>query len=590
MTLLISTPSAPASAEPLLPGYFADPETGAWLTLPPFPVGEIPTIGYGVVRHNEEWLRNHITGEPWQYRPSQVNFILWWYALAGPGPIPHWLYRAGVKRGAKGTGKDPLMATLANAGAVRPDAPGLDGQRAGSGSLGRSASSRSGANSEGQAKDVLMVLNAMVDREMAEALRLRQGHPPDPAGVRIPGRGPDQQRAELRGRSRERGASSTRRHHMKPSNGGDRLAAVGRRNAGKSPGGLARVLEMTNTHQQGEESVAEASYDAWQAQVAGRTRRVDILYDSCEAPPHLSLHDEDQLMEGLRAAYRDAPWVDLERIAGEAQDPRVPIADSIRFYFSSIPTAATAWVDPRKFDVLGSPQTVEDGEPVALFLDCSKSTDATTLAAARISDGHVLALGCWQRPHGDRGTGWLAPRVEVDAVVRAAFARLDVWWFGVDPSPARDDETEASLLRRPSIDQWHRDFRDGSARPPRRRATGPAVGHARHQGLVGPVRPAAEPARRPRAPAGVHLRGGADGPGDRRGQGADLGRRSDDASARAQRPPAAQTSTASAWARSRRDSSQLVDYAVTMVGARLGRRLLLNSGKLRRKRSGKAMF
>jgi hypothetical protein len=36
-----------------------------------------------------------------------------------------------------------------------------------------------------------------------------------------------------------------------------------------------------------------------------------------------------------------------------------------------------------------------------------------------------------------------------------------------------------------------------------------------------------------------------------------------------------------------RDSKRLVDYAVAMVGARLGRRLVLNSGKSReRQRSG----
>jgi hypothetical protein len=39
-----------------------------------------------------------------------------------------------------------------------------------------------------------------------------------------------------------------------------------------------------------------------------------------------------------------------------------------------------------------------------------------------------------------------------------------------------------------------------------------------------------------------------------------------------------------------RASSKLVDYAVGMVGARLGRRLVLNSGKRRKRRSGRARF
>jgi hypothetical protein len=45
----------------------------------------------------------------------------------------------------------------------------------------------------------------------------------------------------------------------------------------------------------------------------------------------------------------------------------------------------------------------------------------------------------------------------VDAKVRAAFERYDVVWFGVDPSPAKDDETKRSTGCR-LIDGWHRDF------------------------------------------------------------------------------------------------------------------------------------
>ena len=65
----------------------------------------------------------------------------------------------------------------------------------------------------------------------------------------------------------------------------------------------------------------------------------------------------------------------------------------------------------------------QDRAPIAMFLDCSKSSDATGLVAARISDGHVVTLGVWQSPRGMRGQTWLVPRHEVDAVVRAAFAQ-----------------------------------------------------------------------------------------------------------------------------------------------------------------------
>ena len=581
MTLLTSstsTASAPASAEDgeLLPGYFVDPATGAWLTLPPFPIGDIPTIGYGVVTWVEEWVKNHLSGEPWRYRPSQVNFMLWWYALAGPGPVPKWLYRSGVRRGAKGTGKDPLMATDALAELCGPTMPVWTG----SGWVGQEhpfALVQIGANSEGQARDVLMVMNAMVDAEMAAAYGFDKGilRTQIANGSRVEILTTSEKSAE--------GDPATavllnETHHMKPSTGGDRLAAVGRRNAGKSPGGMARVLEMTNTHQPGEESVAEASYDAWQAQVAGKTKRIDILYDSCEAPPHLQIHDEDQLMAGLRAAYRDSPWSDLERIASEALDLRTPLADSIRFYFSSLPTAATAWADPRKFDALARPGlVVADGESIALFLDCSKSRDATTLAGARISDGHVLALGSWQRPHGAAAKGWLVPREQVDARVRDVFERFDVQWFGVDPSPAVEDETETSYWA-PLVDAWHRDFRDRVLLWATPGLKGSAVSYDLRQHLPGGRERLREFTTLAEQTASAIDDGTLTWDGDpvlrlhvhnarrRPNQfGVSLGKKS-------------------------RDSLHHVDYAVTMVGAQVGRRQVLNSGKVRRKKTGRAAF
>ena len=576
----ISTPSAPASADleqELLPGYFVEPSTGAWLTLPRFPVGEIPTIGYDVITWVEDQLHNHVSGAPWRYTASQVNFLLWWYALADSGPVAHWLKRSGVRRGAKGTGKDPLMATMAIAEMCGPTMPVWNGRRW-VGEPHPFALVQIGANSESQAKDVLMVANAMVDAEMAAWFGFDKGilRTQIPSGSRI-------ELLTNSERSTEGDPATAvflnETHHMTVSNAGDRLAAVGRRNAAKSPGGMARVCEFTNSHMPGEDSVAEQSFDAWQLQVAGRTRREDILYDSREAPPHLSLHDEDQLMAGLRASYHDAPWIDLERIAAEAQDPRVPIADAIRFYFSSLPTAATAWVDPRKFDALARPEiTVDAGESIALFLDCSKSHDATALTGARMSDGHAMALGLWQRPHGDRGRDWLVPREEVDTMVRALFARYDVWWFGVDPSPAVDDDSETSYWG-PLVDAWHRDFRDnvlvwatpglkGSAVSWDLRQSVPGGReHLRDFTIVAGQVAAAideeqaftwdgDPALR------LHVHNARRRPNE---FGISLGKKS-------------------------RDSAHLVDYAVAMVGAQAGRRIVLNSGKSRRRRTGKVAF
>lgn len=583
--------TAVASAEELLPGYYVEEDTGAWLSLPwPEDPYSVISIGQEVVdwvegRHEENpWgLTHHLNGGPWRYTRGQVRFIHLWYAIdpASNPDRPRWLYRSGVKRGAKGTGKDPLLASLAIAELCGPTRPAWNRELGRwVGEPHRLALVQIAANSEGQAKDPLRVANAMVGREMAEHFGFDKGiqRTQLEEGSRI--------EVLTRSEASSEGDPATaiflnESHHMTESSGGQSLAGVARRNVGKSPGGLARLLEFTNTHMPGENSVAEDSYEAWQAQVAGRTRRRDILYDSREAPPNLSIHDEEQLMRGLAAAYADSPWSDLERIRDEAQDPRITLAESIRFYFSSLPTAEDAWVEPRKVDKLALPNiVVANREELALFLDCSKSEDATTFSGSRISDGHVLALGGWQAPKGERGKGWLAPREIIDAVVQDAFERWEILWFGVDPSPAKDDETEASYWGE-LLDEWHRRYRrdlllwatpgekNGSAVSFDMRFSTPG-GRERVRQITEEAELTAQaieegdgftwdgdPMLR------LHLHNARRRPNQ---FGVSIGKQS-------------------------RSSNKLVDYAVSTVGARLGRRLVLNSGKRRKlKRTGRASF
>src|SRR5699024_9733740 len=64
----------------------------------------------------------------------------------------------------------------------------------------------------------------------------------------------------------------------------------------------------------------------------------------------------------------------------------------------------------------------------------------------------------WSRPRGPRGEGFLVDRDEVDHRVQECLETYKVVWFGVDPSPAKDDSTEASYWK-PLIDQWHLQLR-----------------------------------------------------------------------------------------------------------------------------------
>jgi hypothetical protein len=579
---LTLTASSKVSAD--LPLGYALHETGAWTSIPwpadPDAKAELAlsSLGPAIIAWAQgeteiPGLVHHMTGQPWRFTDGQKRFLILAYAYT---PAGRWVYRSAVKRGAKGTGKDPFGAAICAIELVGPSHLLAVGGRW-VGMPHRLPLVQIASNSEAQSKDVLRVANAMFPRATREYFGIDAGETRTilETGGRL----------ELLTASEKSSEGDpvtfimlNESHHMTESSGGHRVAEVARRNAGKSPQDLqARVFEFTNAHMPGMDSVAERSYDAWQAQVSGKTKRVDILYDSIEAPPDTSLYDDASRMRGLQAAYYDADWADLERLSSEILDPRTSVADSIRYYFNGLAIAEDAWVDPRAFDESGRPDTVVgDRERIALFLDCSKSGDATGLVASRLSDGFVFTRGVWQRPHGERGHGWLAPRLEVDAVVRDTFDRYEVVWYGVDPSPARDDEDEA-LYWMPLIDQWHRDFgakipvwtvpgrssvlfdmrmsQPGGA-DRNRLFTEAAMQTAREIDEEKSLHHDAHPALR------LHVHNARRRPNQ---WGVTLGKIN-------------------------RDSSGLVDLAVCMVGARLGRRLALNSSKLKRQKSGRAAF
>lgn len=454
-----STPDVDAALD-LPPGYRLEPETGAWLTLPwPDDPAELPpSLGPGIIRWGESHLVHHLTGQPWRWTRGQRRFIHLWFAVRPDGG---WLYRSGVKRGSKGTGKDPFAASLAWVAACGPcQLVDFDSRGRPVGRARRMALVQVASNSEAQSKDVLRVVNAMVSRDLADEVGVDPGllQTKLASGTLI-------EVLTASERSSEGDPADdiflNESHHMTESSGGHRIAEVARRNVAKGPEGLARVLELTNAHEVGADSVGEQSYLAWQEKVSGGNRgRMDILYDSREAPAGLDLSQPAQVMRGLAAAYADAPWVSRERIADEVYDPRTTYEQSVRFYFNALTAAADAWVDPGRFDAGARPtELVADRERLALFFDGSKSDDATGLMGVRISDGYAVTLGMWQRPRGWRhDRPWTVPRAEVDAAVRAVFDRYDPVAFYADPSPATDDETEANYWL-PLLDEWHAAFR-----------------------------------------------------------------------------------------------------------------------------------
>lgn len=234
-------------------------------------------------------------------------------------------------------------------------------------------------------------------------------------------------------------------HHWIDANEGTAMAKAIARNLAKSRDGSARALAITNAHEPGEESVAQADWEAWQQVASGESIATGYLYDSLQAPDSVSLSDREELRAGLIAARGDSDWLDVDRLIEEIHDPTTPPSISRRYYLNQITVSEDAWIAPWQWaERTDTSQSIADGETITLGFDGSIRSDATALVACRVSDGHLTLLGAWERPAklGDDGD-WQVPRREVDAAVAAAMDRFRVVGFYADPPHWQD-----------AIDRW----------------------------------------------------------------------------------------------------------------------------------------
>lgn len=126
------------------------------------------------------------------------------------------------------------------------------------------------------------------------------------------------------------------------SNGGKKLAAVLRRNAGKVGGS---TIETPNAFRPGEGSVSEDTAAYYEALQSGTARQAGLLYDHREAPADTDLSDRKSLRAGLEYVYGDSAedaggWIDLDRIVEEIWDPATDPQDARQFYLNQVTHAS----------------------------------------------------------------------------------------------------------------------------------------------------------------------------------------------------------------------------------------------------------
>lgn len=396
------------------------------------------SLGYEII----DWAENYLkqpdgpeAGEPFTFTPEQEDFLLWWYAV---DPTGRFLYRRGVLRRSKGWGKSPFLAAMCLVELVGPCR--FDGWTGKGKNKAPVAVTHSmpwinlAGVSEIQTTNTMSVVLSMLE---GSALVDDYGLDVGMTRIYTPGGGrlvPITASAPSAEGARPSFAVMDETHHWTESNGGAKLARVIRRNLAKSRDGAARAIETTNAHAPGGESVAEKSFQDFLAMQEGRTKSTGLLYDSREAPAGFDLADRQQLLTGLRAAYGDASWVDLDRIADEIYDPGTPPEESRRFYLNQIVAAADSWIAPHEWDANAKDDLdpLEPGQTITLGFDGSLTDDSTALVACRVEDGAPFLIGLWEKPSGPAGAGWLVPKDQVRDMVAHAMSTYDVVGFFSD--------------------------------------------------------------------------------------------------------------------------------------------------------------
>lgn len=390
-------------------------------SLQDFTSGKVKTLGWELLAWGSEMLGQPDgarKGDGWEYTTEQALFMLRFYAVDENGK---YLYRRAVLERVKGWGKSPLVAAICCSeclGPVRFDGWDANGEPVGAPAY--SPLVQIAAISDSQADNTMVLVGGMLAEGEAANIRgieIMLSKVSAPGGRKI-----EKVTASPRGREGNRATFVVmdETHLWVPAEKGPELASALRRNAAKMN---ARTIETTNAHRPGENSVAEASYNAWLEMQAGGTYDKALLFDTREVYVD-DIYDKNKAMPALDEAYGDASeerggWVDLERIFAEVCDPNTPEHEARRFYFNEKTEGKSAWIPEQEWKACFDNDIHLDVQDdlFALGFKGAVRNGATAIVACRLQDNAFFLLGLWEKPE-NAPADWEVPYSEVDNRIR----------------------------------------------------------------------------------------------------------------------------------------------------------------------------
>lgn len=376
-------------------------------------------------------------GDRWKYTNEQALFVLNFYAVDENG---RFIYRRGVLERPKGWGKSPFLAALCCTellGPCRFSHFGKDGQ-----AVGRpvpSAEVQIAAISEAQTDNTLSLVGEMLlegpaaRRYGLEVLLSKIVAPGNRKLIRVT--------ASPRSREGNRPTFVVmdETHLWLPVEKGPELARTLRRNLAKIPNNQGRSIETTNAPVPGQESVAEMSWESWEAQEAGLNIDKSILLDSRQVEVE-DIYDREQLMPALDVVYGDAWWIDKERIWAEINDPANPENDSRRFYLNQRRQDEAQWIKEKQWlRAERTGLTLKKSDQIALGFKGVTRNGAAALVACRLTDGALFLLGSWSKPQDvPPNVDWELPVARVDAMIRKYLSQDRTQYLVADPHTLQD--------------------------------------------------------------------------------------------------------------------------------------------------------